>query len=26
VLQLVEWFEMGSTLLDEETGLVRVSR
>jgi RNA 3'-terminal phosphate cyclase (ATP) len=26
VLQLVEWFDMGSTLLDEETGLVRVSR
>lgn len=26
VLQLVEWFEMGSTVLDEETGLVRVSR
>lgn len=26
VLQLVEWFGMGSTVLEEDTGLVRVSR
>lgn len=26
VLQLVEWFEMGTTHLDEETGSVRVTR